>query len=165
VAARYRRIGDSELEVSEISLGSWLTYGGGVGNDQARACVDAAFAAGINFIDTANVYTLGESESFLGEVLQSRPRDSYVLATKRYFPMDDSGENHGLSRGQVLKQIDESLARLRTDHVDLYQCHRYDTETPSRGRWLRSPRSSGPARLARSASANGAPSRSKPRST
>ncbi len=127
---RYRRIGDSELEVSEISLGSWLTYGGGVGDDQARACVEAAFAAGINFIDTANVYALGEAESFLGEVLQSRPRDSYVLATKLYFPMDDSGENSGLSRGQVLKQIDESLARLRTDHVDLYQCHRYDTETP-----------------------------------
>ena len=127
---RYRRIGDSELEVSEISLGSWLTYGGGVGDDQARACVDAAFAAGINFIDTANVYALGEAESFLGEVLQSRPRDSYVLATKLYFPMDDTGENQGLSRGQVLKQIDESLARLRTDHVDLYQCHRYDTETP-----------------------------------
>jgi aryl-alcohol dehydrogenase-like predicted oxidoreductase len=127
---RYRRIGDSELEVSEISLGSWLTYGGGVGDDQARACVDAAFAAGINFIDTANVYALGEAESFLGEVLQSRPRDSYVLATKLYFPMDDTGENQGLSRGQVLKQIDESLARLRTDHVDLYQCHRYDIATP-----------------------------------
>jgi len=127
---RYRRIGDSELEVSEISLGSWLTYGGGVGDDQARACVDAAFAAGINFIDTANVYALGEAESFLGEVLQSRPRDSYVLATKLFFPMDDTGENQGLSRRQVLKQIDESLARLRTDHVDLYQCHRYDTETP-----------------------------------
>ena len=127
---RYRRIGDSELEVSEISLGSWLTYGGGVADDQARACVDAAFAAGINFIDTANVYALGEAESFLGEVLQSRPRDSYVLATKLYFPMDDTGENHGLSRGQVLKQIDGSLARLRSDHVDLYQCHRYDTETP-----------------------------------
>jgi aryl-alcohol dehydrogenase-like predicted oxidoreductase len=127
---RYRRIGDSQLEVSEISLGSWLTYGGGVGDDQARACVDAAFAAGINFIDTANVYALGEAESFLGEVLQSRPRDSYVLATKLYFPMDDTGENQGLSRGQVLKQIDESLARLRTDHVDLYQCHRYDIATP-----------------------------------
>jgi aryl-alcohol dehydrogenase-like predicted oxidoreductase len=127
---RYRRLGDSDLQVSEISLGSWLTYGGGVGDDQARACVDAAFEAGINFIDTANVYALGAAESFLGDVLQSRARDSYVLATKLYFPMDDSGENQGLSRGQVLKQIDDSLARLRTDHVDLYQCHRYDTQTP-----------------------------------
>ena len=127
---RYRQLGDSDLDVSEISLGSWLTYGGGVGDDEARACVDAAFAAGINFIDTANVYALGAAESFLGDVLGSRPRDSYILATKLFFPMDDSGENQGLSRAQVLKQIDASLARLRTDHVDLYQCHRYDLQTP-----------------------------------
>ena len=127
---RYRQLGDSDLRVSEISLGSWLTYGGGVGDEQARACVDAAFDAGINFIDTANVYALGGAEAFLGDVLEGRPRDSYVLATKLYFPMDDSSENEGLSREQVLKQIDESLARLRTDHVDLYQCHRYDTQTP-----------------------------------
>jgi aryl-alcohol dehydrogenase-like predicted oxidoreductase len=125
---RLRQLGDSELRVSEISLGSWLTYGGGVADDQARACVDAAFAAGINFIDTANVYAVGAAESFLGDVLDSRPRDSYVLATKLYFPMDD--ENQGLSREQVLKQIDASLDRLRTDYVDLYQCHRYDSRTP-----------------------------------
>ena len=127
---RYRRLGDSDLEVSEISLGSWLTYGGGVGDDHARACVDSAFEAGINFIDTANVYALGAAESFLGDVLASRPRDSYVLATKLYFPMDDTGENQGLSRPQVLKQVDASLARLQTDHVDLYRCHRYDESTP-----------------------------------
>ena len=127
---RYRRIGDSDLTVSEISLGSWLTYGGGVSDAEARACVDAAFDAGINFIDTANVYAAGAAESFLGDVLASRPRDSYVLATKLYFPMDDTGENQGLSRAQVLKQIDASLERLQTDHVDLYQCHRYDSETP-----------------------------------
>jgi len=127
---RYRQLGDSDLRISEIGLGSWLTYGGGVSDDQARACVHAAFDAGINFIDTANVYATGAAEEFLGDVLQSRPRDSYVLATKLYFPMDDSGENQGLSRQQVLKQIDESLRRLRTDHVDLYQCHRYDRETP-----------------------------------
>jgi aryl-alcohol dehydrogenase-like predicted oxidoreductase len=116
--------------VSEVSLGSWLTYGGGVGDDQARACVDAAFDAGITFIDTANVYALGAAESFLGDVLAGRPRDSYVLATKLYFPMDDSGENQGLSAEQVRRQIDESLRRLQTDHVDLYQCHRYDYATP-----------------------------------
>jgi aryl-alcohol dehydrogenase-like predicted oxidoreductase len=125
---RYRQLGDSDLHVSEISLGSWLTYGGGVGDDQAEACVAAAFDVGINFIDTANVYAVGAAESFLGEVLSSRPRDSYILATKLFFPMDD--ENYGLSREQVLKQIDASLARLRTDYVDLYQCHRYDEETP-----------------------------------
>jgi aryl-alcohol dehydrogenase-like predicted oxidoreductase len=127
---RYRQIGSSDLNVSEISLGSWLTYGGGVGDDQARACVDAAFDAGINFIDTANVYATGAAEEFLGDALKGRPRDSYVLATKLYFPMDDTGENQGLSREQVLKQIDESLRRLQTDHVDLYQCHRYDADTP-----------------------------------
>jgi aryl-alcohol dehydrogenase-like predicted oxidoreductase len=127
---RYRQLGDSDLNVSEISLGSWLTYGGGVGNAAARRCVDAAFEAGINFIDTANVYARGGAEDFLGDVLQNRPRDSYVLATKLYFPMDDSGENQGLSGAQVRKQIDESLRRLQTDHVDLYQCHRYDHATP-----------------------------------
>ena len=125
---RYRQLGDSDLEVSEISLGSWLTYGGGVARDNAQACVDRAFELGINFVDTANVYARGGAEEFLGEALASRPRESYVLATKLYFPMDD--ENRGLSREQVLKQIDLSLARLRVDYVDLYQCHRYDEETP-----------------------------------
>jgi aryl-alcohol dehydrogenase-like predicted oxidoreductase len=127
---RYRQLGDSDLKVSEISLGSWLTYGGGVGDEAARACVDTAFEIGINFIDTANVYARGGAEDFLGDVLQNRPRDSYVLATKLYFPMDDTGTNQGLSKSQVEKQIDDSLRRLRTDFVDLYQCHRYDNNTP-----------------------------------
>jgi aryl-alcohol dehydrogenase-like predicted oxidoreductase len=125
---RYRQLGDSDLQVSEISLGSWLTYGGGVADEQARACVDAAFDAGINFIDTANVYATGGAEELLGDVLSGRPRDSYVLATKLYFAMDD--ENEGLSRAQVHKQLDDSLRRLRTDFVDVYQCHRYDRATP-----------------------------------
>jgi aryl-alcohol dehydrogenase-like predicted oxidoreductase len=123
----YRRLGSSDLNVSEISLGSWLTYGGGVSNKQAEACVDKAFDVGINFIDTANVYGGGAAEEFLGEVLARRPRDSYVLATKLYFPVNG---DRGLSREQVFKQIDLSLGRLRTDYVDLYQCHRYDRETP-----------------------------------
>jgi len=123
----YRRLGSSDLNVSEISLGSWLTYGGGVSNRQAEACVEKAFDVGINFIDTANVYGGGGAEEFLGEVLARRPRDSYVLATKLYFPVNG---DRGLSREQVFKQIDLSLGRLRTDYVDLYQCHRYDQETP-----------------------------------
>src|SRR5438477_9777188 len=127
---RYRRLGSSDLEVSEIVLGSWLTYGLGVDDSAARACVDKAFEVGINFIDTSNVYGRGGAETFLGGALESRPRDSYVLATKLFFPMDDSGENQGLSRQQVFKQIDDSLRRLRTDYVDLYQCHRYDSQTP-----------------------------------
>jgi aryl-alcohol dehydrogenase-like predicted oxidoreductase len=125
---KYRRLGSSDLEVSEISLGSWLTYGVGVEADQARACLDEAFAQGINFIDTANVYGRGAAESFLGDALKDRPRDSYVLATKLYFPMSDS--DRGLSRTQVEKQLDASLQRLKTDYVDLYQCHRYDWDTP-----------------------------------
>jgi aryl-alcohol dehydrogenase-like predicted oxidoreductase len=124
---RYRRLGSSDLEVSEISLGSWLTYGGGVADNQAEACVRKALEVGINFIDTANVYSRGGAEEFLGEVLAGRPRDSYILATKLYFPMNG---DRGLSRMQVFKQIDASLARLRTDYVDLYQCHRYDVDTP-----------------------------------
>jgi 1-deoxyxylulose-5-phosphate synthase len=124
---RYRRLGSSDLHVSEISLGSWLTYGGGVPAAQAEACVARAFEVGINFLDTANVYGRGGAEEFLGQVLAGRPRDSYVLATKLYFPMNG---DRGLSREQVFKQIDASLARLRTEYVDLYQCHRYDWDTP-----------------------------------
>jgi 1-deoxyxylulose-5-phosphate synthase len=123
-----RRLGDSDLEVSEISLGSWLTYSGGVEREQARACVQAAFDAGINFIDTANVYGQGAAEEVLGEVLAGRERSSYVLATKVYFPM--SASDRGLSAPQIHKQVDASLKRLRTDYVDLYQCHRYDDHTP-----------------------------------
>jgi 1-deoxyxylulose-5-phosphate synthase len=125
---KYRKLGDSDLEVSEICLGSWLTFGVGIEADAARQCVDEAFEQGINFIDTANIYGRGAAESFLGDALQGRPRDSYILATKLYFPMTDS--DRGLSRAQVEKQLDASLKRLRTDYVDLYQCHRYDDETP-----------------------------------
>ena len=85
----YRRLGSSDLHVSEIALGSWLTFGGGVERERAVACIDRAFALGINFFDTANVYGRGAAEEFLGEVLSTRPRDSYVLATKLYFPMGD----------------------------------------------------------------------------
>ncbi len=125
---KYRKLGDSDLEVSEISLGSWLTYGVGVEADKARACLDEAFNQGINFIDTANIYGRGAAETFLGEALQGRARDSYVLATKLFFPMTQT--DRGLSREQVEKQLDASLKRLRTDYVDLYQCHRYDFDTP-----------------------------------
>ena len=124
----YRELGDSALRVSEICLGSWLTYGGALERERAEACVDAAFAAGINFIDTANVYSGGRAEEFLGEVLPSRPRDSYVLATKVFGEMPNGDK--GLSREQILKQIDASLERLRADYVDLYQAHSYDDDVP-----------------------------------
>jgi aryl-alcohol dehydrogenase-like predicted oxidoreductase len=125
---KYRKLGASDLNVSEISLGSWLTFGVGVERERAAACVDRAFDLGINFIDTANVYGRGAAESFLGEVLAKRPRASYILATKVFFPMSDT--DRGLSRAQIAKQIDASLKRLKVDHVDLYQCHRYDANTP-----------------------------------
>jgi aryl-alcohol dehydrogenase-like predicted oxidoreductase len=124
----FRKLGSSGIDVSEISLGSWLTYSGGVAREQAEACVRAAFEEGINFIDTANVYGRGASEMLLGEVLSGYDRSSYVLATKVYFPMSDT--DMGLSAEQIHKQIDASLARLQTDYVDLYQCHRYDENTP-----------------------------------
>src|SRR3954452_9701158 len=127
---RYRKLGSSDLEVSEISLGSWLTYSGGVAFDQTRACTDAAFDAGINFFDTANVYGRGAAESAWGEILSGRPRDSYVLATKVWGPMADDPDEAGLSGAQILKQIDASLERLRTDYVDLYQAHRFDPDVP-----------------------------------
>jgi aryl-alcohol dehydrogenase-like predicted oxidoreductase len=124
----HRRLGDSGIEVSAISLGSWLTYSGGVGREQTEACTRAAFDAGITFFDTANVYGRGAAESAWGEILSGYARDSFTLATKVYFPM--GGRDRGLSRAQIHKQIDASLERLRVDHVDLYQCHRYDDDTP-----------------------------------
>ena len=125
---KFRKLGSSDLEVSEISLGSWLTYGAGVEREQTEACTRAAFEAGINFFDTANAYGRGAAESAWGEVLSDFPRDSYILATKVFFPMSET--DRGLSREQVHKQIDASLERLQTDYVDLYQCHRPDPETP-----------------------------------
>jgi aryl-alcohol dehydrogenase-like predicted oxidoreductase len=125
---KYRKLGDSTLEVSELALGSWLTYGVGVEADKARACLDAAFDVGINFIDTSNIYGRGAAETFLGEALKDRPRDSYMIATKLFFPMTDT--DYGLSRAQVEKQLEASLKRLQTDVIDLYQCHRYDSATP-----------------------------------
>jgi aryl-alcohol dehydrogenase-like predicted oxidoreductase len=125
---QYRRLGSSDLQVSEISLGSWLTYSGGVEKAQSIACVRHALDLGINFIDTANVYGRGAAETVLGEALDGVDRSSYVLATKLFGQMSDTDQ--GLSRAQVEKQLDASLQRLRTDHVDLYQCHRYDDNTP-----------------------------------
>jgi aryl-alcohol dehydrogenase-like predicted oxidoreductase len=125
---RYRSLGDSNIEVSEISLGSWLTYGAGVEQEQTEACTRAAFEADINFFDTSNVYGVGAAEAVWGEMLEDYERDSYVLATKVFFPMSET--DRGLSREQIHKQLDASLGRLRTDYVDLYQCHRPDPDTP-----------------------------------
>jgi aryl-alcohol dehydrogenase-like predicted oxidoreductase len=124
----YRTLGDSDLRVSEICLGTWTTFGGSLEDDAAIALVDAAFATGINFFDTANVYSQGRSEEVLGRAVAGRPRDSFVVATKLYGTMPDG--DRGLSREQVLKQIDASLGRLQLDQVDLYQCHAWDDDVP-----------------------------------
>ena len=104
---RYRQLGDSDLRVSEICLGTWTTFGGSLGDDAAIALVDAAFDLGINFFDTANTYSEGRSEQVLGRALARRPRDSYVLATKVRAQAPDGGR--GLSRAQVLHQITEPV--------------------------------------------------------
>jgi 1-deoxyxylulose-5-phosphate synthase len=119
---RYRKLGSTDLEVSEISLGTWLTTASGLERSQAIACVRRGLELGITLIDTANVYGRGVSETVLAEALAGVPRQSYVLATKLYFQMSDVDQ--GLSRAQILKQIDASLTRLNVDYVDLYQCHR-----------------------------------------
>jgi len=130
VAVEYRRLGGSGVKVSEISLGSWLTYGGSVAEEQATACINRAYEIGINFFDTANVYMRGTAEEIVGRALRGFDRDSYFLATKVYFPMGEGPNDRGLSRKHITEQCHASLRRLGVDYVDLYQCHRYDESTP-----------------------------------
>ena len=125
---KYRQLGASDLQVPVISLGSWLTYSGGVEKRQAIACVHKALDVGITLFDTANVYGRGAAERVLGEALTGIARRSYILATKVFGAMSDT--DRGLSRAQIVTQLDASLRRLGTDYIDLYQCHRYDDETP-----------------------------------
>lgn len=126
----YRRLGKTGLKVSEISLGSWLTYGGYVEEQKAAASIDKAYDLGVNFFDTANVYMRGEAEIVVGKALKKYVRDSYVLATKVFWPMGDGPNDRGLSRKHVIEQCHASLKRLNTDYVDIYYCHRFDPETP-----------------------------------
>lgn len=126
----YRKLGKTGLNVSEISLGSWLTYGNAVEKAKAIKVIDQAYDVGINFFDTANVYAIGECEQIVGEALSKYPRDSYVLATKVYWPMGDGVNDKGLSRKHVFEQLHASLKRLGHDYIDLYYCHRFDPETP-----------------------------------
>jgi voltage-dependent potassium channel beta subunit len=127
---KYRRLGKQGVKVSEVSLGSWLTYGNATEDAQATACIEKAYDLGINFFDTANAYARGKSEEAVGRALKAYRRDSYVLATKVFFPMGDGPNDRGLSRKHIMEQCHLSLQRLGTDYIDLYQCHRYDTETP-----------------------------------
>ncbi|MFC4620453.1 aldo/keto reductase family protein [Camelliibacillus cellulosilyticus] len=126
----YRRLGKTGTKVSEIALGSWLTYGGYVDADKAIKTIHKAYDLGINFFDTANVYMRGAAEEIVGQAIKAFSRDSYVLATKVYFPMGDGPNDRGLSRKHIMEQAHASLKRLDVDYIDLYYCHRYDPETP-----------------------------------
>ncbi|HEX4757428.1 MAG TPA: aldo/keto reductase family protein [Terracidiphilus sp.] len=126
---QYRRLGNGPLVVSELSFGTWLTVAGGIDHHQAIRCIHAALDHGITLFDTANQYGAGEAERVLGEALNTQSRGRFLIATKLYFPVGDE-PGHGLSAAQIEKQLDRSLQRLHVDVIDLYQCHRYDTETP-----------------------------------
>ena len=127
---KYRQLGKSGLKVSEIALGSWLTYGKSVKDRTAEECIDKAYELGINFFDTANAYEKGQAELILGQALKKYERNSYVVASKVYFPMGDGPNNRGLSRKHIMEQCDASLKRLGLEYLDLYQCHRFDTDVP-----------------------------------
>lgn len=127
---QYRRLGASGLKVSAVSLGSWLTYGTAVEDTAGRECLRAAVEAGVNFFDTADVYARGEAETFLGKALMAFRRDTLVIGTKVFGKMSDDVNDSGLSRKHVMQSAEHSLRRLKLDYIDLYQCHRYDEETP-----------------------------------
>ncbi len=127
---QYRRLGATGLKVSEISLGSWLTYGNGVEDNTAEKTIDQAYDLGINSFDTANVYNLGEAEKVVGKALKKYDRSSYVLATKVYFAMGNKVNDSGLSRKHVTEQVNASLKRLGLEYVDILYAHRYDYNTP-----------------------------------
>src|SRR3954467_14588247 len=126
----YRRLGDTGVRVSEIGLGGWLTFGNAVDLDRGRAVMKRALELGINFLDTSNVYARGKCEEAWGDILSDKIRSDYVLATKVFFPMGPGPNDKGLSRKHIMEQCHASLKRLRTDYIDLYQCHRHDEETP-----------------------------------
>jgi len=127
----YRYLGDSGLKISEITYGNWLTHGSRIENDAATACVRAALDAGITTFDTADVYANGAAETVLGGALKGERRASLEILTKVYWPTGPKGPNDsGLSRKHIMESINASLTRLQTDYVDVYQAHRYDTETP-----------------------------------
>ncbi|MCW2605593.1 MAG: hypothetical protein JWO60_286, partial [Frankiales bacterium] len=126
----HRRLGRSGMYVSEISYGNWLTHGSQVEADQATACVREALEVGITTFDTADVYAGTKAESVLGEALKGVKRESYELFTKVYWPTGAGKNERGLSRKHIRESCDASLRRLQTDHIDLYQAHRFDYETP-----------------------------------
>ena len=161
---RYRKLGSSDLEVSEIALGSWLTYAGGIEAEQTRACTEAAFDAGHQLLRHRQRLRARRRRDGLGRDPLRHPRDCYVLATKVCGQMSDDPDDRGLSAAQIAKQIDASLRRLQTDHVDLYQAHRFDPDVPIEETIEALREVVDEARRATSASASGPRSRSRRRS-
>ena len=128
---KYRRLGNSGLKVSEISLGSWLTYGKTVEDNTAEKTIHKAYELGINFFDSANVYERGEGERVMAGALKEYPRESYVITTKAFWPMGEGPNDRGLSRKHVIEQANASLKRMNLDYVDIFYCHRYDPANAS----------------------------------
>ncbi|MFP4321615.1 MAG: aldo/keto reductase family protein [Anaerolineales bacterium] len=128
---KYRRLGHAGMKVSELSLGGWTTFGGSLKDkDLARQIITTAYDNGINFFDIADIYAKGASEEMMGEVLKDFPRHTLVISSKVFWPMSDDPNDRGLSRKHIMESIDKSLARIGTDYLDIYFCHRYDDETP-----------------------------------
>ena len=127
---KYRKLGRSGLKVSEISLGSWLTYGKSVEDDTAEQIIHRAYELGINFFDSANVYERGEGERVMAETLKKYPRESYVITTKAFFPVGEGPNDRGLSRKHIFEQVHKSLKNMKLDYIDIFYCHRYDPDTP-----------------------------------
>ena len=126
----YRRLGKHGLKVSELSLGAWVTFGGQVAEDVARDCILAAYEAGVNFFDNADMYSQGNAEIVMGNVIKDIKRTDLVISSKVYWPTGDGPNDKGLSRKHIMESVHASLRRLRTDYLDLYFCHRYDPEVP-----------------------------------
>ena len=127
----YRNLGNSGFKISEITYGNWLTHGSQVENERAHSCVRAALEAGISTFDTADVYANTRAETVLGEALKGERRESLEIMTKVYWPIGPKGPNDvGLSRKHIMEAANGSLKRLQTDHIDVYQAHRFDHETP-----------------------------------
>ncbi len=126
----YRKLGNSGLNVSEVALGTWLTFGQGIDDGTARACIETAFDHGVTLFDTADVYAGGEAERVLGQALRAFAREDIVVASKCFFPMSQNPNDRGLSRKHIIESVHKSLHRLDMDYLDLYQCHRFDPETP-----------------------------------
>ena len=126
----YRRLGSSGMYVSEIAYGNWITHGSQVEEDAAIKCVKAALTEGITTFDTADVYAGTRAETVLGKALKGVKRESYELFTKVYWPTGTGKNDRGLSRKHIMESVHASLKRLGTDHIDLYQMHRFDFEAP-----------------------------------